>query len=266
MSPRLPLAARAKELAKGAAVPIVRALGAFRREPGRILLLLAHMRSGSSLLHHVLASNPTIFGRGERNKPYRTTWDLDRLVVDVCANQKVLPGKNAIFVDQVNHGRFTPNESILSHPRVEKIFLIREPFGAIGSLVHVLGKYYDLDLDRAVDYYVSRLKELRRYAEAEADKGHQFFLTYGDLVGERRAQVLRSLGEYLGLEQGLGEAYRTFSFTGMSGDPGEKIFSGRISGESREWPLDLDDGRRRDLRSVFDECVEGLGRTCLERT
>lgn len=263
MSPRLPWAARAKVVAKEAAVPFVKALGVLRRDPGRILLILAHMRSGSTLLQHVLASHPSIFGRGERNKPYRTPWDLDRLVVDVCAHQKVLPGKHAIFVDQLNHGRFLLDETLLAHPRVKKVFLMREPFGTIGSIVHVLGNYYDVDVDRAVDYYVSRLEELRGYAEAGSGSDNQFFLTYGDLVGEERRGVLSALGAFLGLEGELREDYRTFGFTGRSGDPGERIFSGRISGETSEWPLEIEDDRRRELENLFSGCVESLGRSCL---
>lgn len=250
-------------IAKEAAVPVVRALGVLRREPGRILLILAHMRSGSSLLQHVLASNPAVIGRGERNKSYRTPWDLDRLVVDVCANQKVVPKKELTFVDQINHGRLIERESILVHPRVKKIFLLREPFGAIGSIVHVLGKHYDIDLDRAVRYYVNRLRELRGYAEAESSRSKQFFLTYGDLVGDARGRVLSSLGDFLGLERELAEDYRTFSFTGRSGDPGPKILSGRISSEGSVWPLELDAGRNREVLEAFEGCVESLERFCL---
>jgi len=50
-----------------------------RGQPYRILLILSHMRSGSSLLTHLLNSNPEIIGYGETHIQYASEQDFKKL-------------------------------------------------------------------------------------------------------------------------------------------------------------------------------------------
>ncbi|MDY7013544.1 MAG: sulfotransferase family protein, partial [Cyanobacteriota bacterium] len=55
----------------------------FRLQPYRVLFILSHMRSGSSLLTHILNSNPEIIGYGETHLQYSSEADFKRLMLKV---------------------------------------------------------------------------------------------------------------------------------------------------------------------------------------
>ena len=50
----------------------------------RYVFILAHMRSGSTLLAHLLASHPDFVGAGETKVCYRTPADLPQLILKTC--------------------------------------------------------------------------------------------------------------------------------------------------------------------------------------
>lgn len=256
------LAARAKESAKEALLPLARAARWGRGGPDRVVLVLGHMRSGSSLLHHLLVSHPLVLGRGERSKPYRSEADFDRLLVDVWAHRRRLPPPEATLCDQVNHGRLLPAEGLLLHPRVRKVFLVREPRPAVASLVHVLGHLSASPLAQATDHYLSRLADLRRNAGQDPDRARQFFLTYESLTGPARQTVLAALSAFLGLDPPLQESYRVFDFTGQRGDRSERIRTGRISSEASRWTIDLPPRLEAELWQARAECLAALERSC----
>src|SRR6478735_5024629 len=132
-----------------------------------VVLVLGHMRSGSTLLLHILLSHPTIAGLGERNATYASSADLSRLVVATALARRQPFAPFRYVVDQINHSRFTPEFTVLNHPRVRLLFLVREPAGTIASLLELTRKHYEpWPLERAVDYYVERLTTLARYARS----------------------------------------------------------------------------------------------------
>lgn len=134
-------------------------------QPQVSLLLLAHMRSGSSLLHHLLVSHPDVIGCGERNAAYASVRDLERLRVDAYARQGGLLRVHRYVTDQINHDRFGVSEEVLTDARVRVIFLIRAPGASIASMVHVLGRLYPgVTVDGSAAYYTERLATLSRSA------------------------------------------------------------------------------------------------------
>lgn len=112
------------------------------------------MRSGSTLLHHLLINHPEITGYGERNAVYTSTQDFNRLRVDVYAHQSQMFRQlfqwHRYVADQMNHNHLLASEALLNHPHVCTIFLIREPSVAIASMVNVLGKFYGMTVHEAV--------------------------------------------------------------------------------------------------------------------
>ena len=106
-------------------------------EPAATVFILGHMRSGSTLLLHILLSHPDIAGCGEQNTPYRTVRDLHRLAITARFAQGPLLRRFRYVVDQINHDRFTPNEALLQDSRVRLLFLIREPPASLSSIVHL---------------------------------------------------------------------------------------------------------------------------------
>jgi hypothetical protein len=186
------------------------------------------MRCGSTLLLHILLTQPRIIGCGERNAPYGSLDDLDKLAVIVRLRQRALLRRCSYVVDQINHDRFTPNESLLRHPRVRLIFLTREPPETIASIVKLTKTYYDgWSAEKAADYYIQRLNTLARQAQAMPGAGQALAFTYRDLI-ERTPATLGRLQSFLGLDTGLSEQYALQEFTGARGDPSDKIRAGRI--------------------------------------
>ncbi len=256
------LAARAKELAKEALRPLAAAVRRARGGPERVVLVLGHMRSGSSLLHHLLVSHPRVRGRGERNRAYWSEADFEGLLVDVWAHRRRFPPPEALLCDQVNHGRLLPAEDLLRHPRVRKVLLVREPRPALASMVHVLGRLQPFPVERAAEHYLARLDDLVRYAAADADRGRQFFLTYEALTGPSRGAVLLALSAFLGLDPPLAESYHVFDFTGLRGDTSGLIRSGRISSAPSGWSVELPPALGARLRQAHAEAVAALRRAC----
>lgn len=232
-----------------------------RFDSRRVIWVLAHMRSGSTLLMHLLSSHPEILGSGERNAVYSSPNDLLRLSVSAAYARRQLFRDYRYVVDQINHDRFLASPGLLDHPQLYKIFLIREPQAALSSMVETLGRHYGLTLDEGMDYYLERLPTLARYAQAARDGSRSFFLTYDDLLTHPQ-RVLRHLEAFLQLRSPLSESYQRFAFTGGSGDPSERIRSGRILPSRRSAPLNLSDADLTRVRRVYADSSEALESSC----
>ena len=76
--------------------------------PPRVLFIMGHMRSGSTLLMHLLVNHPQIIGCGERSVAYRSDDDLDKLELAARRSQHSLFRQVSYVVDQLNHDQFTP--------------------------------------------------------------------------------------------------------------------------------------------------------------
>ncbi len=232
-----------------------------RDDRSRIVWILGHMRSGSTLLMHLLSSHPEVLGAGERNAVYASPQDLRRLAVEAAYARRRFFREYRYVVDQINHDRFLVDEGLLDHPRVAKIFLVREPRGAVASMVEVLGRHYGMTLEQAADYYVDRLRALERYARKVADQRCSLFLSYQDLVKNPRPSLDR-LQAFLDLETPLSESYRRFRFTGRQGDPSRRISSGRILTDLQPRPVDLEPAVLERARQAYSRCLSTLAEHC----
>jgi hypothetical protein len=203
------------------------------------LLILGHMRSGSSLLLHLLLTNPDIIACGERNSAYTSERDLDWLELEARLRRRAFFRRLRFAVDQINHDKFTPNEELLRSPRVRLIFLVREPIGSISSLINLTRTFYTgWPFTKAVDYYVQRLTALARLAEGAIRQGRAISMTHDDLIQNTSAELER-MRKFLGLETGFSEFYKLHDFTGRRGDPSSNIRAGRIVRECALSLLDI---------------------------
>ncbi len=234
---------------------VLRTLGA---RPTNTVLIMGHMRSGSTLLMHVLLGHRDLIGCGERNVPYRSATDLDKLEIASRMHQRAGLRHVRYAVDQVNHDHLTPVPALLADRRVRCVFLIREPAPAIRSILELTRKFYEPWSEaRAEDYYSSRLESLARYAAA-IGTDRRVALTYGELVTDT-GPTLRRLESFLGLESPLQAEYGLQEFTGRRGDPADRIRSGRIqSAEAVPNPSAARDESGREV-AAFRACSEALG-------
>lgn len=234
-----------------------------RSEPRKIIWILGHMRSGSTLLMHLLGSHPEILGAGERNMTYEAPSDLRKLeVVSFLARRRLFRDYDFVL-DQINHGRFVPNPELLDEARLYKIFLVRRPEASLASMIQVFGKIYGQSADDAVDYYRGRLAELQAAACHGSDRRRHLLVCYEDLL-ENTEVTLKRLEHFLELESPLRETYEIFDFTGKRGDPSKRIQSGRIRRDLPPRQADLDPEVLSSLQDLHRECLETLSARCFE--
>lgn len=246
-----------KTVVKKAAVTFLKFKEQVTRNPTRYLFVLGHMRSGSSLLHHLLISHPDLLGCGERNMPYHTAADLHHLTIAARYHRRAFFQPYRYIVDQINHNHFVPDTNLLNHPHIWKIFLIREPAAALSSMVRVLGKHYGTTLDEALTHYLGRLERLSQYAQAIANPGRATFLTYDDLVNHIEP-TLSSLQTFLQLEAPLSPHYQRFDFTGKRGDPSPHIQQGMVQKHPPSTLIDIPAYQLDQAQLAYENALQTL--------
>ncbi len=199
-----------------------------RRIHRRKIFLLSHMRANTSLLGHILGSNPGIEGYYELHESYLEPIDLEKAKDKYYGSH--CPKFGAIYLfDKLlhNHHKLSP-EMVNEGDRV--IFMIREPRATVSSIIKIFatkpGSQWQ-DQESAERYYIERLKELKRLSDAL--KNQYFFLKAEDLI-QNSESTSASLTTFLGLKSRLSSEYRTFSKTGQRGfgDSSSNINAGVI--------------------------------------
>jgi len=219
------------------------------------------MRSGSTLLLHLLMMSDDISGMGERNALYASRADLSRLFLATRLARHSPFRRLRYIVDQVNHNRLTPDSRLMNESRVRLLFLLRQPLPSINSLMTLSRTYYgnSWTIGRAADYYVERLEALAALAAGLANPGCAAFVTYEALVNSPQ-ETLESLRQFLGLREPLPQTYRTYSFTRTRGDPMPGIAAGQISGGEPPEAVELSVSERQRVTTAYQQCSSALGR------
>ena len=161
-----------------------------RKKPCRILLLLGHMRSGSSLLTHILVSNPDVIGYGETHIKYGSDLDFKKLILKVYwqsqefrkfQDLKNLRMNHQYILDKVLHNTKILDETILTSENIYTIFLIREPARSFASMLDHKPHWQEQD---ALDYYLKRLAKLEAYAKLINNKQRSLILSHQQLIDQ----------------------------------------------------------------------------------
>jgi len=229
------------------------------------LLLLGHMRSGSTLLLHLLMTNPEVSALGERGAVYASRADLARLAI-ACRMAHRSPFRRWRYVaDQVNHNQLTPNSRLLQDPRVRILFLLRRPPCTIASIVELYRAHYRQawSPSQAVDYYVERLGALRELGESLASPTRAALISYETLT-DLPQETLEALRLFLGLKEGFTHTYLTYPFTGKHGDPGPNIAAGRIIHKAPTTGFQLEVSELQRATTAYDRCRSALARFALQ--
>jgi hypothetical protein len=255
------LGKRAIESAVMAAEASLRAVGV---PSPSALLLLGHMRSGSTLLLHLLMTNPEVSALGERGAVYTSRADLARLAIAARLARRA-PFRCLRYVaDQVNHNQLTPNSRLLQDPRVRILFLLRRPQCTIASILELYRLHYRQSWSpcQAVDYYIERLGALTELGESLASPIRAALISYEALM-DLPQETLEALRLFLGLKEGFTQTYTTYSFTGKHGDPGPNIAAGRIIHKVPTAPVHLDASELQRATRAYDRCRNALARFAL---
>lgn len=214
-----------------------------RERERRTLLVLSHMRSYSSLLCHILNSNPEIDGYVELHRRYRSAADLVELRAHVASLPDVrLEGRYVL--DKLLHNKADVSRRVLRRNDVFTIFSIREPAETIRSTIQMVQRKKNPDEDWKNDpsmvarYYIRRVDRLLELGRREP--AHAVFFDAQRLIDDT-ADLLKQLTTFLELREPLRERYETFELTGRAkfGDPGRFIGSGEIVREREVYPVEI---------------------------
>ena len=222
------------------------------------------MRSGSSLLLHLLSTNPEVSAVGERNAVYATRADLARLVI-ATRLAHYPPWRRLRYVaDQVNHNKFTPSMALLQDRRARVLFLLRNPQSSIASLLELSRTFYEESwpVSRAIAYYVERLEGLQRIGESWSGRAPPALITYEKLT-QQPQRSLEALRAFLDLQRGFSTTYQTYSFTGRRGDPGPNISAGRIVLKDPAAATTLGGADLTRAAEAYARCTAALARFAL---
>lgn len=228
------------------------------------LLLLGHMRSGSTLLLHLLMTNPEVAAFGERGAVYASRADFARLAIASRIARRSPFRRLRYVADQVNHNWLTPNSRLLKDPRIRILFLLRRPELTIASILELYRAHYRQawSPSQAVGYYVERLGALTELAENLASPKCAALIRYETLT-DLPQETLEALRVFLGLQQRFTQTYTTYSFTGKHGDPGPNIAAGRIVHKAPTIHVHLNVPELARATRAYDQCSSALARFAL---
>jgi hypothetical protein len=187
---------------------VVRLLARLHAPWTRFVFILAPMRSGTTLLHHILADAPGMLTAGETHLTYAGSRDLVRLVQKVYRYERHAGFRPSTIVEKCVMNDLVRDAAVLADPRCRVVFMLRDPIATVGSLLALKGKdwpYADDPRD-AVGYFEARLAELRAQAERLAPTGRTFFLPYEALTTAPQP-TLDVLGRFLETAAPLREDY-----------------------------------------------------------
>lgn len=213
--------------------------------PQQVILLLSHMRAGSTLSVNLLCTNPEIIGIGETGIIYSSVSDFRILRGKVYSRHSKLLITEQYLLDNINHNFHISDPEILLNENVKCIFLLRDSDSTLSSLLNekfIQHETQFLTIDpkqvdwkvRSSVYYQKRLLKLMEYAKIINNQEKSLYFTYEQLISDTKI-VFDSLKSFLGTQGSFSEEYTPLSskgFLGMFGfvgDPvSQKITSGKI--------------------------------------
>ncbi len=231
-----------------------------RFKPYKILLVLSHMRSGSSLLTHLLNSNSEIIGYGETHINYVSEANFKDLIFKVYWKMRDYRMNHKYVLDKILHNKKISNEILLASNNVRSIFLLREPVRSLNSMLLLKPHWDEI---KALDYYSQRLAMLENYAKVINNKNHSLFITHEQLLQQTNL-VFKKFTDFLDTDRGFSEQYDILRTTGRSGigDSSKNIQAGRIVRESKTLENRISDASITKAMTLFNQCSKTLSEYC----
>ena len=230
----------------------------------RWLFVLGHMRSGSSLLVHLLNANPEVLGYGEtpiRYTGHRSFVELHDHVREQFRIHGEPPRRGYQYVMDKILWQHIHNDNLLRQVPLSVIVIVRRPEAALPSILALDIESIQTS-EEALRYYRDRLERL----QSILDTYNAPFMctTYSELT-KRPEAILQDISEYLALDEKLTPTYDTMWATGkpVTGDPSEKIEAGEVRSEETSYDMDIASGiipQAREAYRQFHSFCDDLNR------
>jgi len=227
------------------------------------------MRSGSSLITHILGANRDISGYGETHLRYSSEADLQRLMNEVLPTlRKVCVPK--YVMDKVL-GEYLNCDQLFHRSDCFFVFFIRHPDASIRSMMRQFPTWFgeepldhEMLLNRALQHYERRLTTIERHASLVADTGRAAFFTHNQLINNT-SDVFRMLERMLSLSLPLEEKYSVMRTTGVPGvgDQSHHITKGFIDRTINHEDRPLDENAIAHAIELYERVSDQLTTSCL---
>ena len=233
----------------------------------KVVFILGHARSSSSLLTHILTSNPKVIGYGESHIKYYTEDDFVKLAAQVHWKlRKPIRLNGDLLLDKMLFDFCLPNLDLLKSDKIYAIFLIREPCKSLRSIYNVRIKIHnDHRQEEVLKYYLNRLSTLEKYSKIINSKHRSCFVTHDQLINETEL-VLEKLQKFLNLKHPLSEEYKILPTTGKRGpgDWSDKIKTGQIVRNNKSTGAGIEIQPELIERGLqgFHKCYKTLSQHC----
>lgn len=197
-----------------------------RSDQRKMLFICGHMRSGSSLLLHILNTNPDIIGFGELHMRYHSVKDFGKASYKIMRSFNAVRLREYYVLDKVLHTRLMPDQRLLNHAKT--VFIVRRPGEALSSMLKLTYQETSDNPEGAYQYYVKRLRWIAEASET-LEPDVWTYTTYRELIRQPAAAFLK-MEQLLSLKNPLSGDYNTTWATGKKGigDSGSKIGKGEI--------------------------------------
>ena len=211
------------------------------------------MRSGSTLLLHLLCNNDGIAGLGEMHYKYKTVSDIYGVTSRIVSGLNLSKSSSTdYFLDKLLHEKLVGDFNVINQGFVKIIILLREPGAALSSIVK-------LDMIKspvqARDHYLQQLQWIQRMTN-HILPDRWTYTTYERLIDNTDEELLR-LTQFLDLKVPLEKKYSTLSTTGITGlgDPGPNIHTGVILKSIKRSIDQRIEPYIKSARQAYDECI-----------
>ena len=227
------------------------------------------MRSGSSLLTHLLTTNPEVIGYGETHTNYADADDFKVLLKKVywqaqdfrtLQDVQNLRMNHRYVMDKVLHNKKFLDHDFLSSEQIYAIFLLREPERSLASIADLKPHWNQQD---TIDYYAERMAMLVEYARLIKDPERMLVVTYEQMLDDT-PKVLTTLQRFLHTQAPFTEEYKVLKTTGMKGvgDSKGKIKAGKIVRSQRQLSQDFAPEIIEQAKHVHSDCKVALTELC----
>jgi len=196
------------------------------------IFIVSHMRSGSTLLAHLLGSHRQVHGHAEALISYMGSRAFDLLHRKLLATLTHQEKRPTYLLDKLLHTSLGVPFYIHPERRVRYVFLFREPEDTLRSILRMMTEEISaVDPGRALlyaeHYLKTRYEDLEHYYRM-LPKADCHVLTYEKLLAQPQ-KTLDNLGDFLKISD-LKPEYKTFGQTGKwgVGDGSSNIWQKRI--------------------------------------
>lgn len=228
------------------------------------ILYQSHMRAYTTLLSHILASNPDIAGYVELHRSYRHPADLVIMRQQVRALSGPGIAGSRYTLDKLLHNGNGVSAEVGRSDDVKSVFALRLPEDTLPSIVEMVRRTGESVMyatpEGAAKYYVNRVQRLAN----EAANTDQSFYFDAETIVDDPDRLLSALTGFLGLSTDLSTEYETFEQTGQegSGDPSKNIQSGTIVRDRERPNVDFPEDLIQQATDAYHLAREALLVAC----